>query len=44
MPVIDNSENTIGPQTKTPPSGMRFPHGHSFDQPAAEMTAFEFQR
>jgi anti-sigma factor RsiW len=44
MPVIDNSENTIGPQTETPPSGMRFPHGHSFDQPAAEMTAFEFQR
>jgi hypothetical protein len=44
MPVVDNSETVFGPQAETPSSDLRFSHLRNPDQPAAEMTAFEFQR
>ena len=44
LPAADSNENVFGPQAEAPSSGLRFSRALNSDQPAAEMTAFEFQR
>ncbi len=44
MSTVSNSENVFESQPEIPSSELRFQRERKQDQPAAEMTAFEFQR
>jgi anti-sigma factor RsiW len=43
MPAVNNNDNVFVPQNAAPSSDLRFSRVRNPDQPAAEMTAFEFQ-
>jgi anti-sigma factor RsiW len=42
--AANNGETVFGPQSEAQTADLRFQHARNPDQPAVEMTAFEFQR